>query len=125
MNPFRPLLLNMFCFALGLLAVSSPPVVAQTTEVKVVKVGTLKLVIGMTPFLYEKFAPPGYRFDVTVFDSPSDVTAAVATRSVDVGMVGYPVAVLAFTAGQPITVVGASTDGGFGIVASANPTSAR
>lgn len=119
MNPFRPLLLNMFCFAVGLLAVSSPPVAAQTTELKVVKVGTLKLVIGMTPFLYEKFAPPGYRFDVTVFDSPSDVTAAVATRSVDVGMVGYPVAVLAFNAGQPITVVGASTDGGFGIVASA------
>ena len=57
--------------------------------------------------------------DLTVFDSPSDVTAAVATRSVDVGMVGYPVAVLAFSAGQPVTIIGASTDGGFGIVAAA------
>ncbi len=102
-----------------LIAVLALPAAAQTASPKVVKVGTLKLVIGMTPFLYEKVAPAGYRFEVTVFDSPSDVTAAVATRSVDVGMVGYPVAVLAFNAGQPITVVGASTDGGFGIVAAA------
>lgn len=101
------------------LAALALPAAAQTATPKVIKVGTLKLVIGMTPFLYEKVAPSGYRFDVTVFDSPSDVTAAVATRSVDVGMVGYPVAVLAFTAGQPIMVVGASTDGGFGIVAAA------
>lgn len=102
-----------------LLLAASCWVHAQTPPTKIVKVGTLKLVIGMTPYLYEKVAPPGYRFDVTVFDSPADVTAAVATRSVDVGMVGYPVAVLAFVAGQPITVVGASTDGGFGIVAAA------
>ncbi len=105
--------------AMCVFAALALPAAAQTATPKVVKVGTLKLVIGMTPFLYEKVAPAGYRFDVTVFDSPSDVTAAVATRSVDVGMVGYPVAVLAFTAGQPITVVGASTDGGFGIVAAA------
>lgn len=92
---------------------------AALAQQKVIKVGTLKLIIGMTPFLYEKFAPSGYRFEVTLFDTPADVSAAVATRSVDVGMVGYPVAVLAFSNGQPITVVGASTDGGFGIVASA------
>jgi NitT/TauT family transport system substrate-binding protein len=97
-------------------SVLSTPAHAGT---KVVKVGTLKLIIGMAPFLYEKVAEPDYRFDITVFDSPADVTAAVATRSVDVGMVGYPVAVLAFSNGQPITVIGASTDGGFGIVADA------
>lgn len=92
------------------------PAAAQT---KTIKVGTLKLIIGMTPFLYEKVAPPGYRFEIIMLDTPADVAAAVATNSVDVGMVGYPVAVLAYSAGQPITVVGASTDGGFGIVAGA------
>ncbi len=113
-NPARTLVM-LLVFVTALVAVS-PAVMAQQ---KVIKVGTLKLIIGMTPFLYEKVAPPGYRFDITVFDTPADVTAAVATRSVDVGMVGYPVVVLAFSNGQPITVVGASTDGGFGIVASA------
>lgn len=112
-------MVNVSRVVFTLLLAASCWVHAQTPATKVVKVGTLKLVIGMTPYLYEKVAQPGYRFDVTVFDSPSDVTAAVATRSVDVGMVGYPVAVLAFVAGQPITVVGASTDGGFGIVAAA------
>ena len=101
-------------FSAAALLAGAPAALAQQ---KVIKVGTLKLIIGMTPFLYEKFAPPGYRFEVTLFDTPADVSAAVATRSVDVGMVGYPVAVLAFSNGQPITVIGASTDGGFGIVA--------
>lgn len=96
--------------------VASP---AASAQQKVIRVGTLKLIIGMTPFLYEKVAPPGYRYEVTLLDSPADVSAAVATRSVDVGMVGYPVAVLGFSNGLPITVIGASTDGGFGIVASA------
>ena len=109
-------LLAMVFVFVAALAIAPPAAHAQQ---KVIKVGTLKLIIGMTPFLYEKVAPPGYRFEVTLFDTPADVSAAVATRSVDVGMVGYPVAVLAFSNGQPITVVGASTDGGFGIVASA------
>ncbi|HEY0220402.1 MAG TPA: ABC transporter substrate-binding protein [Afipia sp.] len=103
------------CLAVAYLLGGNP----ARADDKVIRVGTLKLLIGMTPFLYEKVAQPGYRFEITMFDSPADVSAAVATKSVDVGMVGYPVAVLGFMGGQPITVVGASTDGGFGIVTSA------
>ena len=108
-------LTKFFIYFLSLIFISS---VAQA-QVKTIKVGTLKLIIGMTPFLYEKVAETGYKFEVSMFDTPADVAAAVSTNSVDVGMVGYPVAVLSYSNGQPIKVVGASTDGGFGIIASA------
>ena len=44
------------------------PLSAQ--QQKVIKVGTLKLIHGITPYFYEKFAPPGYKFEVDPVRKP-------------------------------------------------------
>ena len=38
---------------------------------RTVKVGTLKLIHGITPYFYEKFAPAGIEVQVVPFESPS------------------------------------------------------
>ena len=50
---------------------------------KVLKVGTLKLIHGITAYFYEKFAPPGYKVEVIPFESPTDGKNAVITGTVD------------------------------------------
>ena len=52
-------------------------------EDKVLRVGTLKLIHGITPYFYEKFAPPGYTVEVVPFESPTDGKNAVLTGTVD------------------------------------------
>ena len=37
-----------------------------------IKVGTLKLIHAITPYFYEKFAPPGYKVEVIPFESKND-----------------------------------------------------
>src|SRR5713101_3277204 len=49
----------------------------------VLRVGTLKLIHGITPYFYEKFAPPGYTVEVIPFESPTDGKNAVLTGTVD------------------------------------------
>jgi NitT/TauT family transport system substrate-binding protein len=115
--PYHSLRLAVGFAILACLSLVASASAAHAQQGKTIRVATLKLIIGMTPLLYSRFAEPGYQFEVLVLDTPADVTAAVATRSADVGMVGYPVAVLGYSNKQPITVIGASTDGGFGIVA--------
>ena len=41
----------------------APP---SRAEDKLLRVGTLKLIHGITPYFYEKFAPPGYRIEVNL-----------------------------------------------------------
>src|ERR1700676_3704158 len=50
---------------------------------KVLRVGTLKLIHGITPYFYEKFAPSGYTVEVIPFESPTDGKNAVLTGTVD------------------------------------------
>lgn len=73
MTPFR----RQFVAAavLALLA----PLGMQTAQAqeKVIKVGTLKLIHGITPHFYQQFAPPGYKIEVILFESPTDAKNAV------------------------------------------------
>ena len=48
---------------------------------KVLRVGTLKLIHGITPYFYEKFAPPGYTVEVIPFESPTDGKNAVFPKA--------------------------------------------
>ena len=50
---------------------------------KVLKVGTLKLIHGISAYFYEKFAPAGYTVEVFPFESPTDGKNAVLTGTVD------------------------------------------
>jgi NitT/TauT family transport system substrate-binding protein len=86
---------------------------------KVLRVGTLKLIHGITPYFYERFAPPGYKVEVTPFESPTDGKNAVLTGTVDTCIHGIAAFLLGAAAGEPIVIVAGATNRGMGIVADA------
>src|SRR6202035_2521522 len=103
-------------FAVFSLVMSAPQAQAED---KVLRVGTLKLIHGITPYFYEKFAPPGYTVEVVPFESPTDGKNAVLTGTVDTCIHGIAAFLLGAAAGEPIVIVAAATNRGMGIVADA------
>jgi NitT/TauT family transport system substrate-binding protein len=89
-------------------------------EDRVIKIGTLKLIHGITPYFYEKFTPPGYRIQIAPFESPTDGKNAVVTGSVDFGIYGLAAATLGAAAREPVVVVGAACNRGMAVVAGVN-----
>jgi NitT/TauT family transport system substrate-binding protein len=87
---------------------------------QVIKVGTLKLIHGITPYFYEKFTPAGYRIEVIPFETPTDGKNAVVTKSVDFGTYGLAAATLGGAAGEPVVVIAAQCNRGMAIVARAD-----
>jgi len=88
-------------------------------EDKILRVGTLKLIHGITPYFYEKFAPPGYKIEVIPFESPTDGKNAVLTGTVDTCIHGIAAFLLGAAAGEPVVIVAAATNRGMGIIADA------
>src|SRR6204780_3418507 len=86
---------------------------------KVLRVGTLKLIHGITPYFYQKFAPAGYTVEVIPFESPTDGKNAVLTGTVDTCIHGIAAFLLGAAAGEPIEIVAGATNRGMGIVADA------
>jgi NitT/TauT family transport system substrate-binding protein len=84
---------------------------------RTVKVGTLKLIHGITPYFYEKFAPAGIKVQVVPFESPTDGKNAVVTGTVDFGIYGLAAATLGAANGEPVVVVGAACNRGMAVVA--------
>jgi NitT/TauT family transport system substrate-binding protein len=99
-----------------LLFVATP---RANAEDKVLRVGTLKLIHGITPYFYEKFAPPGYKVEVVPFESPTDGKNAVLTGTVDTCIHGIAAFLLGAAAGEPVVIVAAATNRGMGIIADA------
>jgi NitT/TauT family transport system substrate-binding protein len=93
------------------------PVRAQDN--KVIRVGTLKLIHGITPYFYGKFAPAGYTIEVVPFESPTDGKNAVLTGTVDTCIHGIAAFMLGAAAGEPVVIVAAATNRGMAIVADA------
>ena len=102
-------------FAASMLA--APAIVRA--QGKTVKMGALRLVHSMPPYFYEKFAPAGTKIEIIVFDSPTDGKNAVVTKSVDFGTFGIAAGILGAAAGEPVTVVGALSNKGMGIISKA------
>jgi NitT/TauT family transport system substrate-binding protein len=84
---------------------------------RTIKVGTLKLIHGVTPYFYEKFAPAGVKVQVVPFESPTDGKNAVVTGTVDFGIYGLAAATLGAANGEPVVVVGAACNRGMAVVA--------
>lgn len=96
------------------LAATSLPALGQE---RVIKVGTLKLIHGVTPYFYEKFVPAGIKVEVIPFESPTDGKNAVATGTVDFGIYGLAAATLGGANGEPVVVIGAACNRGMAVVA--------
>jgi NitT/TauT family transport system substrate-binding protein len=100
-------------------AVSTSSISAFADD-RVIKVGTLKLIHGITPYFYEKFVPAGITVEVAPFESPTDGKNAVVTGSVDFGIYGLAAATLGAANGEPVVVIGAACNRGMAVVARAD-----
>ncbi|RJF96757.1 ABC transporter substrate-binding protein [Noviherbaspirillum cavernae] len=87
---------------------------------QVIRVGTLKLMHGITPYFYDKFTPAGYKIEVVPFETPTDGKNAVVTKSVDFGTYGLAAATLGAAAGEPVVVIAAQCNRGMAVVARAD-----
>jgi NitT/TauT family transport system substrate-binding protein len=92
----------------------SPPAAAQD---KVLKVGTLKLIHGISAYFYEKFVPAGYTVEVYPFESPTDGKNAVLTGTVDTCIHGIAAFLLGAAAGEPVMIVANANNGGMAVIA--------
>jgi len=84
---------------------------------KVLRVGTLKLIHGISAYFYEKFAPPGYTVEVIPFESPTDGKNAVLTGTVDTCIHGIAAFILGAAAGEPVLIVASANNRGMAIMA--------
>jgi NitT/TauT family transport system substrate-binding protein len=87
---------------------------------KVLRVGTLKLIHGISAYFYEKFAPSGYTVEVIPFESPTDGKNAVVTGTVDACIHGIAAFILGAAAGEPVIVVANANNRGMAVVAGVN-----
>ena len=113
--------LNARCVSLLLLAAAmafAAPM-ASAQDKKVIRVGTLKLIHGITPYFYDKFVPAGYTVEVIPFESPTDGKNAVLTGTVDTCVHGIAAFLLGAAAGEPVVIVAAATNRGMGIISQA------
>jgi len=104
-------------FAAYLLIAAAPQAYAQD---KVLRVGTLKLIHGISAYFYEKFAPPGYTVEVIPFESPTDGKNAVLTGTVDTCIHGIAAFILGAAAGEPVVIVANANNRGMAIMAGVN-----
>lgn len=92
----------------------APAVHAQGVTVRM---GALRLIHSIAPFLYERFQPAGMKIEVVVFESPTDAKTAVVTKSVDFAAFGIAAGILGAAAREPVAVVGSVCDRGMAVVA--------
>jgi NitT/TauT family transport system substrate-binding protein len=100
--------------AAGLAAPLAAPGLAQGVTVRM---GTLRLIHSIAPFMYERFQPAGLRIEVIPFESPTDAKNAMVTRSVDFATFGVAAGILGAAAREPVTLVGSTCDRGMAVVA--------
>ena len=94
------------------------PVQAQDkAQDKVLRVGTLKLIHGISVYFYDKFVPAGYTVEVFPFESPTDGKNAVLTGTVDTCIHGIAAFLLGAAAGEPVTIVANANNGGMAVIA--------
>jgi NitT/TauT family transport system substrate-binding protein len=109
--------LQLAIVSVTLIALAAP---AHADDKKVLRVGTLKLIHGITPYFYEKFAPPGYTVEVIPFESPTDGKNAVLTGTVDTCIHGIAAFLLGAAAGEPVVIVAGATNRGMAIISDAH-----
>jgi ABC-type nitrate/sulfonate/bicarbonate transport system substrate-binding protein len=112
--PARLLIALLPAFAIALFA---PQAQAQD---KVLRVGTLKLIHGITVYYYEKFVPAGYKVEVIPFESPTDGKNAVLTGMVDTCIHGIAAFLLGAGADEPMKIVANANNGGMAVMAGVN-----
>ena len=107
-----------FALIVVLAAMSFAP--SARADDKVLKVGTLKLIHGISAYFYERFVPTGYKVEVIPFESPTDGKNAVLTGTVDTCIHGIAAFLLGAAAGEPVVIVANANNGGMAVMAGVN-----
>jgi NitT/TauT family transport system substrate-binding protein len=102
----------------ALTALINPPAQAQAPQT--IRIAAVKATVLAPTLLVQKYLPPAWKTDITYFTTPSDMTNALLTDSVDLAYIGITIAVVARSKGQPIVIVADQADKGTAIVARAN-----
>ncbi len=89
----------------------------EKVQDKVLRVGTLKLIHGISAYFYDKFVPAGYTVEVFPFESPTDGKNAVLTGTVDTCIHGIAAFLLGAAAGEPVVIVANANNGGMAVIA--------
>jgi NitT/TauT family transport system substrate-binding protein len=110
----RPARLALPILFAALSIASAPQAAAQD---KVLKVGTLKLIHGISAYFYERFVPAGYTVEVYPFESPTDGKNAVLTGTVDTCIHGIAAFLLGAAAGEPVVIVANANNRGMAVIA--------
>src|SRR6201982_4242694 len=100
---------------LAALSIAFPP--QSHAQDKVLKVGTLKLIHGISAYFYERFVPAGYTVEVIPFESPTNGKNAVLTGTVDTCIHGIAAFLLGAAAGEPVMIVANANNGGMAVMA--------
>ena len=117
-TPLRSVLL-LALFVTGTLALVTQQAQSQVQD-KTLRVGTLKLIHGISAYFYDRFVPPGYIVEVIPFESPTDGKNAVLTGTVDTCIHGIAAFILGVAAGEPVMIVANANNGGMAIMAGVN-----
>jgi NitT/TauT family transport system substrate-binding protein len=92
---------------------------ARAQSPRTIKICTFRVLHGIAPHFYERFAPANLKFEVVSFDSPTDAKNAVVTKSVEFGGMGIAAATLGAASREPIVVIGTFSNKGMGVIAKA------
>jgi NitT/TauT family transport system substrate-binding protein len=103
-----------------LAALSIALAVPAHAQDKVLRVGTLKLIHGISAYFYEKFVPAGYTVEVFPFESPTDGKNAVLTGTVDTCIHGIAAFLLGAAAGEPVLIVANANNRGMAVISGAS-----
>jgi NitT/TauT family transport system substrate-binding protein len=112
--------LRKFMLPILIAALSIAFAAPSSADDKVLKVGTLKLIHGISAYFYEKFVPAGYTVEVYPFESPTDGKNAVLTGTVDTCIHGIAAFLLGAAAAEPVVVVANANNRGMAVIAGVN-----
>lgn len=87
---------------------------------KVIKVAVLKVASNAHYLHYANFAPPGYKFEALLVNTPGDAKDAVVSGSADFGLAGVAAAILGNANGEPVVIVSNLVGGSMAVIAKAD-----
>ena len=118
--PALRLLAARFALPILIVVLSITSATPSSAEDKVLRVGTLKLIHGISAYFYEKFVPAGYTVEVYPFESPTDGKNAVLTGTVDTCIHGIAAFLLGAAANEPVVIVANANNRGMAVIAGVN-----
>jgi NitT/TauT family transport system substrate-binding protein len=89
---------------------------SRASDTQTVRIAFIKASVCAPALMIHQFLPAGWKVDLTAFSSPSDMTNAILTDSIDLAYTGLTVGIVARSRGQPIAVVANGAEKGTAIV---------